>query len=321
MKTAANVWSSASVSLSISHTPWRPERVTSLVRLMTAIDPWDGPGGARLMIDRAPNHVWSQRMWLDAVETGADYSLFLQDDAQVAPRLRAWLDAMIAAVPGEVICFEAVHPAIPFLAKKGARWCTTRDGLVGVGYMLPTVELEKFLRWRETDLVAGAVERVNEDTLLGLWCLVTGRKVWHPIPTPLDHDVSLPSVFGNDKHPLRRPLVRWDTFSPITTDLEICETPGFWSASDVVDLGIFPRWRLPLLARKEVLGYSDAQFAADMHDTGTLALAGQLAGTPTCWFCMARPGVIASFLTGISLCSECVAESAASAILGRGFAR
>jgi hypothetical protein len=50
---------------------------------------------------------------------------------------------------------------------------------------------------------------LSEDTMLGLWCAVTRRKVYHPIPTPIDHDTSIPSTYGNDEHHYRKPLVTW----------------------------------------------------------------------------------------------------------------
>lgn len=312
------------ISLSISHTPWVPERVASLVRLNSQLGEWDGP--SQLMADPAPNHVWSETMWKRAVSLGSDWSLFLQDDVQVAPNFRAWVDAMLASdvrYTSGIICLESVHPAAPLLADNGSHWYSTRDGVVGVGYLLPTADLSAFLSWRATELAPGAEERVNEDTLLGLWCLVTGRHVWSPIPTPIDHDVSLKSVYGNDRHPNRRPLVRWDTVALGTDPTH----PSFWRhwASDdggpspaAPHLGIFPMWGLPALARREVIGYTPERFATDMADTGHAEILHRLVGAERCFFCaeQLQPYNIASGLTGVSLCRRCVAEAGVRAIMG-----
>lgn len=50
--------------------------------------------------------------------------------------------------------------------------------------------------------------------MIGLWCATTGRKVYHPLPTIVDHDVNLVSTYGNDNHENRRSTVRWDIKKP-----------------------------------------------------------------------------------------------------------
>lgn len=337
------------ISLSISHTPWIPERVESFGRLMSQLglskmlqEATQGASGflgpqvreagwtsLTLVMDRAPNWQWSERMWSTPLalnagqqEIGADWHLFLQDDVQVAPRFREWLDAMLAGLDRPaVICLESVHPAAQLLSETGARWYTTRDGMVGVGYLLPTAELEDFLRWRSTELAPGAVERINEDTLLGLWCLVTGRKIWSPLPTPIDHDVSLKSVYGNDNHRNRRPLVRWDTISPVNGAPWLEEDvldPEFWEPrSTDPHLGIWPMWGMPKLAREAVVGYSQARFEEDIADNGHKDIARRIIGERRCIFCTEPAAdTIGSALTGVRLCRKCIVDSAERAIMG-----
>lgn len=212
----------AKIALGIPHTPWRPERVESLRRLRYGLDLTiydDGIAAprnviAKLFAERAANHVWSESMWKWGAESSATHFLTLQDDVIPAPGFWPALRAMLEAVPDQVIGLEVVHPATRALAEEGHRWFTTSDCVIGVGYVMPRGLLVEFLEWRATKLKPGALEAITEDTLVGLWCLATARKIWHPIPTLIDHDTSLASTYRNDAHENRRPLVRWDSYPP-----------------------------------------------------------------------------------------------------------
>ena len=108
------------VSLAVSHLPGAPGRDASMQRVRDALYPWNGPSTE--MTDKAPNHVWSARMWQWAEDSGADWCLFAQDDVLFMPRFRDVLDAMLAARPHDLIAFEGTHPAIRPLAAEGHHW-------------------------------------------------------------------------------------------------------------------------------------------------------------------------------------------------------
>jgi hypothetical protein len=88
-----------------------------------------------------------------------------------------------------------------------------------------------FLLWRQ-ELRQGAVESVTEDTLLGCFCLSTGHRIWHPIPTIIDHDTSIESTYGNEAHEHRRPSVTWK-------DSVLADAGEFWRPRSVPHLGRF----------------------------------------------------------------------------------
>ena len=140
-------------------------------------------------------------------ETGAGHLLQLQDDVIVDGQFWPNLRAMLAAVPDQIIGLESVHQASQMLYEAGHNWYTTNDGLIGVGYVIPRDVLRMFLEWRATMLRPEGYKHVSEDTLIDMFCLSTGRKVWHPIPTIIDHDTDLPSTYGNDSHTHRRPAM------------------------------------------------------------------------------------------------------------------
>lgn len=195
------------IALSITHAPWIPERVENMRKLweILRVD-----GFYHEETERCPNWVWSENQWRWSLETGADYCLFLQDDLRVAPDFWKALWSMLEAVPDQVISLYNGHPATKTLAREGYRWCTTADGLVGMGYVFPRALLQEFVTWRSFALKPLAVEHITEDTLIDVWCVATGRKVWHPIPTIIDHLVELDSSYGNDAHRYRRPSVTWE---------------------------------------------------------------------------------------------------------------
>lgn len=332
------------ISLSISHTPWVPERVESLARLSAQLEEAGWPLTSHVDVEQgaAPNWQWSGRMWLGAVEMGADWCLFLQDDVTVCPGFTAWIRAMVHAVEGcdGAICLEVVHPAAQVVAAAGHSWFTTRDGLVGCGYLLRRDLLREFLAWREPRLdrvrEGDNGRPVNEDTLLGLWHLITGRRVLHPLPTPIDHDVELASTYpGNEMHANRRPLVRWDTFAgkapgepprapPDGTD------PAWWArylwpkrdqfgaAGEIAPhLGIFPGWTLPHLARRAFPDdYSEGQSKLDLLDNGHTALLQLLDGQPWCFMCARRVALARSQMTGVGVCAPCLRDVLQAVIPG-----
>ena len=214
------------ISLAISHTPWIPQRRESLRRLLDQL----GSCEVTLFQDRSPNWAWSYQMWSWALQTGDRHCLFLQDDVQIAPDFWPQLREMISEAPDEIIGLESCHPAARTIAREGLGWYTTIDGLVGPGYVVPGRILADFLSWRARELMPGAALKISEDTLIGLYAMARGRRIFHPTPTIIDHDLSIKSTYGNDIHRHRRPYATWHDFDRSTLDCD---------ASKAVHLGRF----------------------------------------------------------------------------------
>lgn len=226
--------------LAIPHTPWIPERVVTLDRLKSQLADTGEMDTVpfRVLGGKAPNHVWSAEMWEWMAEQDVDWCVQLQDDALVAPDFFDRLSALIAAasVDGEcpypIIGLQVPHPMAPFLAQQwDVRGFTTSDGLVGVGYAVRIDTLKEFLNWRATALKEGALEHITEDTLLGMYAMVSGKHVYHPIPTIVDHDTAIPSSYGNDHHPMRKSLVRWDNDNAARTGLRVPHMGKFYTST------------------------------------------------------------------------------------------
>jgi hypothetical protein len=264
------------ISLAISHTPWIPARVESMKALrgmlgITAMAMHRAIlDGYREFTDRVANPVWSEAMWRWAAQTASQWCLFLQDDTRVAPRFWAILEALLGALPedADVVGLQFTHPAAQSMAEEGVRLCTTTDALIGVAYVVRRRALREFLAWRATQLNPGwnipGPRFLSEDTMLGLWCAVTGRKIYHPIPTPIDHDTSIASTYGNDEHHYRRPGVTWEHVG--TQPIEMAE---WWKLGSMTipHLGRFYPTS-PEMARGHVKGFTLEAYARLKADDG-----------------------------------------------------
>ncbi len=243
-------------SLAIAHTPWVPERAASMKRLQDSLNDARDDMAYEVFSDKEPNHVWSGKMWTWAAsQEGVDWCVFLQDDAVVSPDFFARLEEIVKRSGEDVIGLQVAHPAAVGLAAEGEEGFTTTDALVGVGYAVNKEALKEFLQWR-AGLPQETLEAITEDSLMGLWCAINGLKIYHPIPTIVDHDTTLTSTYDNGSHVNRRSRVRWDT--PFQA------APH--SAQRVPHMGCFYQ-ATPHIAKAR-LGISDKQFLALVSDNG-----------------------------------------------------
>ncbi len=223
------------LALSITHAPWEGQRVASMARLRGALGIADGRCAEVVAYheetQRAPWWIWadSQWRWGESCEQ-ATHALFMQEDSVVPPVFWPALKAIVAAHPADLIALHCPHPGSMKLAREGVHWCSTADGLVGLAYVFPRGLLREFIRWRETSLRPGGASapELAEDSFINVWCVSTGRRVYHPIPTIVDHDTSLRSTWGADSHAYRRPRVLWSDGEACGWTPEDLERPEFW---------------------------------------------------------------------------------------------
>lgn len=269
----------ATIAIGLPHAPWISERRESFSRLIGDL----GVHGSNPMLaifnERESNRVWSQKLFRWALDTGASHLLQLQDDAIIAPNFWPVLHAMIEAQPNRIIGLEAAHPLGPIQYRAGRRWYRTRAWLIGVGYVFPRMQLAQFVAW--CDLNPERVASTNEDSLISQWAAEHGIDIWHPVPTIIDHDLAVPSTYGNDTHYewslFRKPTVTW---RDIQVDPGALESVDYWRAS--IDAA-------PLLPGP---------------------------GTELCWYCNTEQGTMTSPLTGARIGKQCVANILSS-ILSR----
>lgn len=271
-------------AVAFPHTPWIAERAESFARLVTELalghyvgdepnvlsDPHDKQlVAARIFDERESNRVWPGKMWRWALSTNASHLLQLQDDVIVSPNFWAALRAMLEAQPDVLIGLHSNHPLAIAQFKAGRRWYRDR-WLTGPAYVFPTALLHEFVAW--CDLNPQIVAETNEDSLVCKWCHVAGVDVWHPVPAITDHDLGVPSTYGNDAHHewsmYRTPPVTWRDMP----SLAALEDAAYWRCTET---------SAPLLPGP---------------------------GTQLCWFCAVNDGRFTSEQTGCRLCKECVAR-------------
>lgn len=135
------------------------------------------------------------------------------------------------------------------------RWYSTSDGSALFGGVFPLDLLREHLEWRKTEIFRQRDRQdrasgdsspvpVANDEGVNLWAISTGRRIYKPLPSPCQHDLTAPSVDGNEgqKGQIRCSLA-WDrTFDFLGTSFK-CDVGGDpdaaerWGASVVADLG------------------------------------------------------------------------------------
>lgn len=188
------------IAVGVMHVPVE-ERKATLDRLIAQLDFEHSPAIGQLVIGedaerRGP--YWNARnVWTQLLESKATHAVLLADDNTVCTRFGDVMAKMIAAHPTEVIAAYCNHDAAYTVE---GPWYSTSEGAVQC--TLPMPLLREFLGWCDTYLRTDTT--YAEDYALNLWCMATGRRIWHPTIAPLDHDADVTSLLGHEAHAYRR---------------------------------------------------------------------------------------------------------------------
>jgi hypothetical protein len=314
------------IALAIPHTPWIPERVASMARLQTQLG--HRPKWYKEFITKAHFSQWATDLWAWLESTEAEWCLTLQDDVLVSPDFWPDLRKMIEAFPSsvEIVCLESAHPATPLLYAAGEPWYSTPDQLIGTAYMVRRETLRQFRLWRETMLNPGAFfpgpQCVTEDTLLGIFASVTGRKIYSPTRTIVDHDLSIKSTYSNESHTNRRPRMRWDNCDEMVAEAYYWQGTG----STPVHLGRFYGEGVLRQIAMWVIGMTETDLARLRQDDGHEELrhligAGMNQGLEIELCCLCARNIPSAVgMTGLKVCAPCIGMSS-QMLLARMVAR
>ena len=259
------------LAVAIPHADWSPGRPQALARVLDALGPVAEPDRLYVYANRDTRGEWWGHIAQWAAAQPCTHFLQVQDDLALMPGYLAVVRAMVEAVPDRIIGLHSVHQAIPQFAGGGIRWITTADGLTGPQYLLPLEgpdSLAELRKWRD----GGGLRpgwNITEDTLIGVWALATGRRIWHPIPALADHMGKLthggpPSTYGNDAAQRQSPPVLWDAHGYPFTRAEL-STVDFWRPTRVPHLGRF-YGMTPYLVAKWVVDMDRDRLVAIMED-------------------------------------------------------
>jgi hypothetical protein len=266
------------IAIGIAHAEFLWERRESLSRLLRAVPE------AHVSVSKEREHasVWAKRLWEWADAQDADATILLNDDITVHPELREIVAAMVTAVPGETISLHTSVPVAASLATAGQRWLRSY-WLTGPGYVLPRGGARRLLDWSAAaprNLVATS----NEDAIGIHEAWSRQRPIWGSIPAFVEHDVSVPSTLGYDRHPLRKSGIPWT--SPHFAGAPFTD-PSYWKPAGEPALVPNPWMTHDAMARTERLVRE---------------------GNSLCVMCVARPGVVASPASDAMICLTCLAS-------------
>lgn len=264
-------------AVTIPHAAHRPERKESLDALIKSLLPALDQHAFRVFQDKEPHWQWSLKMWKYALEADRDYLVQLQDDVTVPENFFDVLQAMTEHRKPDVIALIGVHPVAREIARMGGRWHRSRAWLMGNGYMLSRRFLQAFVPWREAN--EDQARYICEDALINKYAMENGIDVWHPLPSPVVHNLALPTTWGEqakgmgidtpDAHGHRQAVVSWQDFN-------------------VKELARADFWHQPGAAVR--------------------LLPNNIA--PQCWFCLEEPAFISSSETGVHVGPNCFAKMA-----------
>lgn len=198
------------VSASIMAHPDRGAEVDTLRRSLGTshgVTPvaWDDEGPPSGNGDR----VWrtARRGW-ELADPGADWHVLMQDDAKPCADFLTGLERALTFVPQEAVVspylgtgrnvpirWEAMARAAD---TAGAHWVRSSKLMWGVCIVLPVALIPEMIRY------ADRRHGVPDDMRVAGWAEKTGRPVWYPWPSLIDH-LSIPSL---TKHKARERVAR-----------------------------------------------------------------------------------------------------------------
>lgn len=212
-----------------------PVREPEVVRLRAALDRpvtvyWDAEGPPSGNADR----IWrTARAAWQLADPDADWHVLFQDDAVPCEDMLAGLERALAYVPPDAVVspylgtgrnvpirWEAMARAAD---TAGSRWIRSHKLMWGVCIALPVGAIGEMIAY------ADRRPGIPDDMRVAGWAERTGREVWYPWPSLVDH-LPVPSL---TKHKARERVARsWLTGSALDVD---------WTGRAVTD---------PMLARR-----------------------------------------------------------------------
>jgi hypothetical protein len=176
----------------IAHAAWAPGRSRSLVRLLEQLP----NGRVRVFESDRPEHAcqWAQRIWQRAAEYDGPVCI-LNDDVRITSAED--IEACAAAAPDECLSLCCTNPAAAIYVPWVRSYHYSGPGVVlAPGAARSLLAYVATLPWNYTS-------RANEDNVANAWAWDRQRPFLYPLPSPVDHDPSIPSTLGYDDHPNR----------------------------------------------------------------------------------------------------------------------
>jgi hypothetical protein len=203
-----------SICLNITHAAQYVERRAVMQRLRESINAPSLLIPYNEVTHVGPHWEWAEMGWDWARRQATSHALFLQDDVIPHPKLVEIVTAMTKAMPEHILSLHSPHPgATRHCLDADLPWYSTSDCMIGTAYVLPKFLLEEFFEWRANALLD--VRSMNEDNQVALFAMATGRHLFHPVPAPVDHDLTVATTWEGGDAPgtsqFKRPMLPWWT--------------------------------------------------------------------------------------------------------------
>jgi hypothetical protein len=151
---------------------------------------------------RKTGEAWTlaERCWMQGIERDTTYHLVLQEDVMPCTNFE---DEVIKALSAHVarhgpapVGFYCTYPEAQTAQKAGDAWLETYDGAWGQAIALSNLDISEFLYWTRLNIPA---EYKHDDERIGLWSLLTGRRIFQTVPSLVDH-AQIKSTLGHKWH-------------------------------------------------------------------------------------------------------------------------
>jgi hypothetical protein len=189
----------------IAHAEWSPERRRSLDRLIDSL----GKGGvpsAHIVASAQKEHakIWARKLWMKVAADDAETAVCLNDDITVPEHFHEAIVALTQVVKRHPLSLHT-QGSVDILraARDGARFVAFHC-MTGPGYALRRGHAASLLEYWDTHAEELEYAPNNEDGIGARWSYANGILFVGTIPALVEHDVSVPSTLGYDKHPMRK---------------------------------------------------------------------------------------------------------------------
>lgn len=195
------------LAIVIAHPVWDERRHEMMARLEAELIPQCEAHGVALVVHKhlhADSHLPGVLEAIDlGLRTGAAHLMTLPDDAVLTRDFVRVALAMIAARPDDILDCVSNHPEAPAALAKGADWYSTIGGSIMIGGIMRAERWRCYLEWRERAIADDAFVAIDDG--LNMWATQLREPIYKPLPSPVQHDLSLGSLNGNaDQEPLCR---------------------------------------------------------------------------------------------------------------------
>lgn len=250
---------------------WDDRRRAGLKRLQEQLP------SAVAVVSEVKEHssVWSKRLYARALASPHSHLVFLNDDVIACPSFCELVNAMVDAVPDQVMSFATICPEA---ATHKGNWLRSYL-LSGPAYLYPRSDLESLVEFYGK-MPVGFREKMNEDEVASHHAWSRQRPIWQSCVSLVLHDINIPSTLGYDHH-----RGRVSTAPPAT---HVSHVFG-WSSEDdapTVPHPWLPEGRMRLVARAMANG----------EDPNV------------CGYCSVEQGTFTSAATGARICAVCVRD-------------